>query len=62
VKEMSRTRPYLGAVLITVVATLMRAALVPVIGYQLPLLTYWPAVEIVAYLFGVRPALLYLFG
>jgi two-component system cell cycle sensor histidine kinase/response regulator CckA len=56
VKEMSRTRPYLGAVLITVLATLMRAALVPLIGYQLPLLTYWPAVEIVAYLFGFRPA------
>ncbi len=49
---------YASSVLITCAATLARYAMLPLIGYQFPLLTYWPAVEIVAYFFGFRPALI----
>jgi signal transduction histidine kinase len=57
VRAMRRIRPYLAATGITALATLVRAGLAPVVGNGFPLLAYWPAVEVVAYFFGFRPAL-----
>jgi signal transduction histidine kinase len=50
-------RHYLASALVTAAATLARFALLPWLGFRYPLLTYWPAVEIVAYRFGFPPAL-----
>jgi PAS domain S-box-containing protein len=52
-----RLKPYLASTLIIVAATLARYVMTPWIGLSFPLLTYWPAVEVVAYFYGFRPAL-----
>jgi signal transduction histidine kinase len=58
VKNMRRIRPYLASTAITLVATALRYALAPFLGDRFPLLTYVPAVEIIAYFFGFRPAMI----
>jgi signal transduction histidine kinase len=57
----SAKKPYPASAIITVAATLARYALLPWLGFRYPLLTYWPAVEIVAYRFGFLPALFSIF-
>jgi len=54
---MRRIRPYLASTLLIALSTAARYALVPWLGLRFPLLTYLPAVEIIAYFFGFRPAL-----
>jgi signal transduction histidine kinase len=57
---MGRTRSlttYSASAAITIAATVARYAMLPFLGYRFALLTYWPAVEIIAYFFGFRPAL-----
>jgi PAS domain S-box-containing protein len=49
---------YGGAVLVVVLATAIRLLLHPVLGENTPLLTYFPAVSLVAWLWGPRPTLL----
>jgi PAS domain S-box-containing protein len=54
---MRRIRPYLLSTLIIVLSTWARYLMEPWLGLRFPLLTYLPAVEVIAYLFGFRPAL-----
>ena len=54
---MRRMRPYYSSTLIIVLATGLRFAIGPWVGQRFPLLTYVPAVEIIAYLLGFRPAM-----
>jgi two-component system cell cycle sensor histidine kinase/response regulator CckA len=50
--------PYLGAAGITGIAVMVRVLLVPRLGVELPFITLFPAVFVVAYLFGLGPAVL----
>lgn len=54
---MRRSWPYLASTLIIITSTVARYLLIPWLGLRFPLLTYLPAVEIIAYFFGFRPAL-----
>jgi PAS domain S-box-containing protein len=54
---MRRLRPYLTSTLIIAVSTLARYLSIPWLGVQFPMLTYLPAIEIIAYFFGFRPAM-----
>src|ERR1700692_730795 len=54
---MRRLRPYLLSTLIIILSTWARYLMEPWIGVRFPLLTYLPAIEVIAYLFGFRPAL-----
>jgi signal transduction histidine kinase len=54
---MRRIKPYLASTLIVLLSTAVRYALVPWLGLRFPLLTYVPAVELIAYFFGFRPAM-----
>src|SRR5271163_3164913 len=54
---MRRIRPYLASAFIIALSTLARYVMEPWIGLRFPLLTYLPAVEIIAYFFGFRPAM-----
>lgn len=54
---MRRIHPYFAAILVTAAATAARASLTSLLGTRFPLLTYWPAVELIAYFFGFRPAM-----
>jgi signal transduction histidine kinase len=56
-RSSSTLTSYGASVSITLAATVARYAMLPFLGYRFALLTYWPAVEIVAYFFGFRPAL-----
>lgn len=59
-REIPRARlvAYGVAVLATSVAFVVRLALVPLVGYHTPYLTFVPAVMLSAYLGGLRPGLL----
>jgi PAS domain S-box-containing protein len=51
-------RQYAGAVLVTLIATVLRWLLQPLIGFDLPFITYFPAVFVTAWWFGFTPTLL----
>jgi signal transduction histidine kinase len=55
---MRRIRPYLASAFIIALSTLARYVMEPWIGLHFPLLTYLPAVEIIAYFYGFRPAMI----
>jgi PAS domain S-box-containing protein len=58
-KKQSQIAVYGAAVLAAVVATLIRAALIPLVGYNsIPFITYFPAVLFVAWYGGFRAATL----
>src|SRR5437016_2590339 len=53
-----RLLPYLWALAITSVGVAARVLLVPRLGVELPFITLFPAVFVVAYLFGLGPTVL----
>ncbi len=56
--KVSAPQAYLGAVLLTALASIVRLALLPTMSSGYPLLTFYPSILLSAYLFGARPALL----
>jgi PAS domain S-box-containing protein len=57
-QPLRRSAPYAWSVLATCAAAVLRAALAPVLGDHYPLGTFYAAVAIIGWFWGVRPAVL----
>src|SRR5258708_34010084 len=55
---LQRAAPYIVAVLVTGLAALLRAALQPFLGDHYPLGTFYAAVAVIGWFWGVKPAVL----